>query len=44
MQLILCFPSSISTTRTYVINNGTGAAAATAQSSADVGSNDGYSR
>ena len=36
-------PSS-STTRTCAVSNGTGAAAATAPSSVDVGSNDGYSR
>ena len=36
---------SFSTTRTCAVNNGTGAeAAATAPSSADIGSNDGYSR
>ena len=35
---------SFSTTRTCAVSNGTGAAAATAPSSADIGSNDGYSR
>ena len=35
---------SFSTTRTHAISNGTGAAAATALSSADIGSNDGNSR
>ena len=34
---------SFSTTRTFAISNGTGAVAATAQSFADVGSNDGCS-
>ena len=36
--------SSVSTTRTFAMSNGTGAVVATAQSFADVGSNDGYSR
>ena len=36
--------SSFSTTRTSAISNGTGAVAATAQSSADVRSNDEHSR
>ena len=35
---------SFSTTRTCAVSNGTGAAAATAPSSADIGLNDGYSR
>ena len=35
---------SFSTTRTCAVSNGTGAAAAAAASSADIGSNDGYSR
>ena len=35
---------SFSTTRTCAASNGTGAAAATTPISADVGSNDGYSR
>ena len=42
-QLFEDSPSFL-TTRTCEVSNGTGAAAATAQSSADVGSNDGYSR
>ena len=35
---------SFSTTRTCAVNNGTGAAATTTPSSADIGSNGGYSR
>ena len=42
-QLFEDFPSFL-TTRTFAVGGGTGAAAATAPSSADIGSNDGYSR
>ena len=35
---------SLSTTRTCAVSNGTGAAAVVVPSSADIGSNDGYSR